>query len=162
MSGGIPQLVLMAIAAVLMTCSAISDLRWREISNGLNGLIAALAIPFWFVAGWSLWPDVPMQIGAAFAVFLVFAGMFFFNAMGGGDVKNVGAIMLWVPLPIFSASLMVMAIAGAVVSASMLVWLLVRRPENKPEVPYGVAIAAAGLWALHQQYLNQFQVIGSS
>lgn len=162
MSGGILQLVLMAIAAVLMTCSAISDLRWREISNGLNGLIAALAIPFWLVAGWSLWPDVPMQIAAAFAVFLVFAGMFFVNAMGGGDVKNVGAIMLWVPLPIFSATLMVMAIAGAVVSGSMLVWLLVRRPDKKPEVPYGVAIAAAGLWALHQQYFNQFQVIGSS
>ena len=160
MNGTLPQLVLMALAAILMTCSAISDLRWREISNGLNGLIAALAVPFWFAAGWSLWPEIPMQIGAALAVFGVFLLLYMLNAMGGGDVKNVFAVMLWVPLPLFMPSLTVMALSGAAVSGAMLVWLIVKRPEKKPEVPYGVAIAAAGLWALHQQYLNQFQFIG--
>lgn len=162
MTGQIPQTILMLLAAILMICSAISDLRWREISNGLNGLIAVFAIPFWYFAGWSLWPDVAMAAGVAAAIFAVFLLMFVFNAMGGGDVKNVFAVFLWVPVSLAMPSLMVMALSGAAVSAAMLVWQIVTRPAAKPQVPYGVAIAAAGLWALHQEYLNQFQVIASS
>jgi len=162
MNGHAPQLILMLLAAILMICSAISDLRWREISNGLNGLIAVLAIPFWFAAGWALWPDVAILVGVAAAIFAAFLLMFLFNAMGGGDVKNVFAVFLWVPVPLTTPSLMVMALSGAALSAAMLVWQIVKRPEAKPQVPYGVAIAAAGLWALHQQYLNQFQAIASS
>jgi prepilin peptidase CpaA len=162
MTGSILQFLLMLLAAILMVCSAISDLRWREISNGLNGLIALLAIPFWIAASWSLWPDVIWTMGAALIVFGFFMLLFVFNAMGGGDVKNVFAVMLWVPLPLVMPALTVMALTGAAVSGAMLVWLIVKRPEHKPEVPYGVAIAAAGLWALHQQYLNQFQFIASS
>ncbi len=160
MNGTFPQLILASLGAVLMICCAISDLRWREISNGLNGLIALLAIPFWFAVGWPLWPDVPLQIGAALAVFVCFLLLYMLNAMGAGDVKNVFAVMLWVPLPIFMPALTVMALAGAAVSGAMLIWLIAKRPEKKPEVPYGVAIAAAGLWSLHQQYLNQFRFIG--
>lgn len=156
------QLGLMTLAAILMICSAISDLRWREISNGLNGLIATVAIPFWYAAGWSLWPDVAVVTGVALATFGFFLLLYMLNAMGGGDVKNVFAVFLWVPTSIATQALMVMALAGAAVSAAMLVHQIIRRPVAKPEVPYGVAIAAAGLWALHQQYLNQFQAIGSN
>ena len=162
MNGSVIQLCLMALGALLMVCSAISDLRWREISNGLNGLIAIAAIPFWVVSGWSLWPDVPLQVAAAMACFLAFAGLFYLNAMGGGDVKNVGAVMLWVPLPLFMPALTVMAVVGGALSAIMLIHIRLRPSDKPPEVPYGVAIAAAGLWALHQQYLNHFQVIGST
>ena len=162
MNSSVIQLCLMALGALLIVCSAISDLRWREISNELNGLIAVLAIPFWVVSGWPLWPDVPLQVAAAMACFLAFAGLFYLNAMGGGDVKNVGAVMLWVPLPLFMSSLTVMAVVGGALSAVMLINIKMRPSDKPPEVPYGVAIAAAGLWALHQQYLNHFQVIGST
>lgn len=151
---------LMAILGLLMVAAAISDIRSRTISNELNAAMALLAIPFWIVGGVSLWPDVPIQFGAAFAVFLVFAGLFAMGAMGGGDVKMIGAVMLWIPLPLFLPMLTIMAIGGGILSAMMLIHMKLR-PSDKPvEVPYGVAIAAAGLWALHQHYLNQFQVIG--
>ncbi|KTE31491.1 MULTISPECIES: A24 family peptidase [unclassified Sphingopyxis] len=162
MAGHVTLLILMTLAAILMACSAISDLRWREISNGLNGLIAAFAIPFWYLAGWSPWPDVTIVMGVAAATFAFFLLLYALGAMGGGDVKNVFAVFLWIPTGIATQALMVMALAGAAVSAAMLVHQIITRPKDKPEVPYGVAIAAAGLWALHQQYLNQFQVIGSS
>ncbi|AMG74284.1 MULTISPECIES: A24 family peptidase [Sphingopyxis] len=153
---------LMALLAALMIAAAVSDLRSRSISNGLNGTIALLAIPFWIASGLSLWPDIPIQFGAAFAVFLLFAGLFAIGAMGGGDVKMIGAVMLWIPLPLFVPMLTVMALGGGLLSAIMLVHIKLR-PSGKPvEVPYGVAIAAAGLWALHQHYLNQFQFIGSA
>lgn len=159
MDSGMISLGLMAVLGLLMIAAAISDLRSRTISNELNAAMALLAIPFWVATGLSLWPDIPIQFGAALAVFLVFAGLFAIGAMGGGDVKMIGAVMLWVPLPMFLPMLTVMAVGGGILSAVMLVRMKMR-PSDKPvEVPYGVAIAAAGLWALHQQYLNQFQAI---
>ncbi|MDK2761368.1 MAG: prepilin peptidase [Sphingopyxis sp.] len=150
----------MALLGLLMVCAAISDLRSRSISNELNALMAVLAIPFWIAAGLSAWPDMAIQFGAAFAVFLAFVGLFAIGAMGGGDVKMIGAVMLWIPLPLFLPTLTVMAVGGGILSAVMLINMKLRPSAKPPEVPYGVAIAAAGLWGLHQQYLNQFQVIG--
>ncbi|MBE1526080.1 prepilin peptidase CpaA [Sphingopyxis sp. OAS728] len=151
---------LMAVLGALMIAAAISDLKSRTISNELNAAMALLAIPFWVATGLALWPDVPVQFGAAFGVFLIFAGLFAVGGMGGGDVKMIGAVMLWIPVPLFLPMLTIMAIAGGILSALMLIYMKLR-PSDKPvEVPYAVAIAAAGLWALHQQYLNQFQVIG--
>ena len=162
MENGAITLGLMAVLGLLMIAAAISDVRSRTISNELNAAMALLAIPFWITSGLALWPDVPLQFGAAFAVFLVFAGLFAIGAMGGGDVKMIGAVMLWIPLSLFMPTLTVMAIGGGILSAAMLIHMKLR-PSDKPvEVPYGVAIAAAGLWALHQQYLNQFQAIGLS
>ena len=160
MEGSTITLGLMTILGLLMIAAAISDLRSRSISNELNAAIALLAIPFWIASGLALWPDIPIQFGAAFAVFLVFAGLFAIGAMGGGDVKMIGAVMLWIPLPLFMPTLMVMAIGGGILSAVMLIYMKLRPSGAPVEVPYGVAIAAAGLWGLHQQYLNQFQVIG--
>ncbi|WP_192645760.1 prepilin peptidase [Sphingopyxis sp. OAS728] len=160
MEGSMITLGLMAVLGALMIAAAISDLKSRTISNELNAAMALLAIPFWVATGLALWPDVPVQFGAAFGVFLIFAGLFAVGGMGGGDVKMIGAVMLWIPVPLFLPMLTIMAIAGGILSALMLIYMKLR-PSDKPvEVPYAVAIAAAGLWALHQQYLNQFQVIG--
>lgn len=160
MEGSMISLGLMAVLGLMMIAAAISDLRSRTISNELNAAMALLAIPFWVATGLALWPDVPVQFGAAFGVFLIFAGLFAIGGMGGGDVKMIGAVMLWIPVPLFLPMLTIMAIAGGILSAVMLIYMKLRPSEKPVEVPYGVAIAAAGLWALHQQYLNQFQVIG--
>jgi len=160
MESGTVSLGLMIVLGLLMVAAAISDLRSRTISNELNAAMALLAIPFWIATGLSLWPEMPIQFGAALAVFLVFAGLFAIGAMGGGDVKMIGAVMLWIPLPLFMPMLTVMAVGGGILSAVMLIHMKLRPSDKLVEVPYGVAIAAAGLWALHQQYLNQFQAIG--
>lgn len=159
MQSGSVSIGLMILLGVMMIAAAVSDLRSRTISNGLNAAMALLAIPFWIAAGWSIWPDIPLQFGAAFAVFLLFAGLFAIGAMGGGDVKMIGAVMLWIPLPLFVPMLTIMAIGGGILSAVMLVQSKIRPSDKVIEVPYGVAIAIAGLWALHQQYLNHFQFI---
>lgn len=162
MENGTIALGLMALLGLMMVAAAISDIRSRTISNELNAAIAVLAIPFWIVSGLALWPDMPIQFGAALVVFMIFAGLFAIGAMGGGDVKMIGGVMLWIPLPLFLPMLMVMAIGGGILSAVMLIYMKLRPSDRAVEVPYGVAIAAAGLWALHQHYLNQFQAIGST
>ncbi|WP_338425380.1 A24 family peptidase [Sphingopyxis kveilinensis] len=162
MENGTIALGLMALLGLMMVAAAISDIRSRTISNELNAAIAVLAIPFWIVSGLALWPDIPIQFGAALLVFLIFAGLFAIGAMGGGDVKMIGGVMLWIPLPLFLPMLMIMAIGGGILSAFMLIYMKLRASDKAADVPYGVAIAAAGLWALHQHYLNQFQAIGST
>ena len=69
MDSGTISLGLMAIFGLLMIAAAISDLRSRTISNELNAAIALLAIPFWIASGLALWPDMPVQFGAAFVFF---------------------------------------------------------------------------------------------
>jgi len=162
MESGILSIALMLALAAFMIAAAISDVRSRTISNRLNAAIALLAIPFWAVSGLALWPEIPIQIGAALAVFAIFVGLFAFGAMGGGDVKMIGGVMLWIPVNLFLEALTVMAVGGGILSAVMLVHSKLRPSDKSVEVPYGVAIAAAGLWALHQQYLNHFQAIGLS
>lgn len=162
MESGTISLSLMVLLAVLMIAAAVSDLRSRTISNGLNAAMALLAIPFWLASGLAFWPDAALQVACAVAVFLVFAGLFAIGAMGGGDVKMIGAVMLWIPLNLVLPMLTIMAIGGGILSAIMLVQSKIRPTNKTIEVPYGVAIAAAGLWALHQQYLNHFQGIGST
>lgn len=153
---------LSAVLAVLMIAAAISDIRTRTISHALNGAMAALAIPFWIFAGLPFWPEIASQIGIAVATFAVFAGLFFLGGMGGGDVKMVGAVMLWVRPDLALPALTLVALSGGILSAGMLIHSRLRPKPEKPEVPYGVAIAIGGLWALHQQYLNQFPSIGAA
>jgi prepilin peptidase CpaA len=156
MSGSIPSLIFAAMLALMMLAAAVSDLRTRTISNGLNAAMALLAIPYWFVIGLSPWPEMALQFGLALLVFAVFVGLFLIGGMGGGDVKMIGALALWVPPSLMLPMLTVMAVGGGLLSGGMLIEKLVRGRTEPPEVPYGVAIAAAGLWVLHQQYLNQF------
>lgn len=143
----------------MMLVAAISDLRTRTIANGLNAAMALLAIPYWFAIGLSPWPDMVMQFGLALVVFAAFVGLFMIGGMGGGDVKMIGALALWVPPSMMLPMLTIMAIGGGLLSGAMLIEKIARKRTDPPEVPYGVAIAAAGLWVLHQQYLNQFPVI---
>src|SRR3546814_2108136 len=95
MDNGAISLGLMVILGLLMIAAAISDVRSRTISNELNAGMALLAILFWIASGLAPWPDVAIQFGAAFLVFLLFAGLFAVAAMGGGDVKMIGAVMRW-------------------------------------------------------------------
>ena len=68
----------------------------RTIPNGLNVAIALLAIPFWWATGLPSGPT-PRCRSASPPVFAVFAVAFAIGRMGGGDVKLIGALALWLP-----------------------------------------------------------------
>ncbi|MDA4831224.1 hypothetical protein NY536_07050, partial [Enterobacter hormaechei] len=77
-----------------------------------------------------------------------FAGIFAAGWMGGGDVKMIGALALWLPPGGVLSMLMLMAIAGGAITIVMVADSRWRRREGAVEVPYGVAIAAAALLTL--------------
>ena len=147
---------LIAILAAMLIVAATGDLRTRTIPNWLNAAIALGAIPFWLASGLSLWPDMAIQIGVASAVFALFAAAFYFGAMGGGDVKMVAAVALWLPLGAVIKLLVIMSIAGGVLTAAMLIRHRLAKSGKELEVPYGVAIAFGGFWLIAERFLNQF------
>jgi len=143
---------LLAALAIALLVAAVTDLRSRQIGNWLNGGIALAAPLFWWASDLALWPDIALQLGVAFGTFAVLAALFAMGAMGGGDVKLLAALALWIaPLP-FLNLLVMMALLGGVLTVLFCAWHVARRQREKLAIPYGVAIAMAGLWVLGTNY----------
>jgi prepilin peptidase CpaA len=53
----------------------------------------------------------------------------------------------------FVQLLVIMAIAGGVLTVVMFFWHTARKQKDKLAIPYGVAIAFGGLWVLAANYL---------
>ena len=153
MHGTYFQYGLLAALAIALLIAAFTDFRSRKIANWLNGAIALGAPLFWWASGLSLWPGIAMQLGVAFAAFVVLAGLFAIRAMGGGDVKLLTALALWIEPTQFLRLLIVMALLGGVLTLVFGMWHLMRRRKDRLAIPYGVAIAAAGLFVLGTNYL---------
>lgn len=150
------SIFVVGILALMLLFAAIGDLRSRQIPNWLNGAIALLAVPYWWTVGLSLWPDVAIQIGVALGVFFLFAVLFRFGAMGGGDVKLVAALALWLPPVGVLHLLVITSIAGGVLTLAMVVRHRLSKAGHQLEIPYGVAIAFGGLWLFSEPFLNHF------
>ena len=149
-----------------MAFAASSDLLTMRISNKLVLLLAA-----GFVA-MALFIEMPLQQFAmhllcAFVVLVVAFGMFAMRWIGGGDAKLAAATALWLGFwaptgePTLMAYLAYTALFGGVLTLAILLlrrvpleglfsgrpWLnwLGRLHDPKQGVPYGVAMALAGL-----------------
>jgi prepilin peptidase CpaA len=147
---------LLVALGLLLVSAGIQDARTREIANWKNAAIALLAPVWWWANGLAIWPDVAIQIGVALLVFAFFAGAFALGQMGGGDVKMIGALALWLPVMPLIWLIVLMSLLGGGLTLLMVAEKLVRRHERLLEIPYGVAIAIAGLLVLREPIINHF------
>ncbi len=150
----------LAALAIALAAAAVGDLAHRRIANRLNGAIALAAPLFWWAGGLS-----PGAIGGQLALALgclgISTGLFAVGAMGGGDVKLLTALALWIRPMWFAQLLVVMALAGGVLALLFVVGRSLsasgtRRAAKRQAtagLPYGVAIAVGGLWVLARDYL---------
>lgn len=154
--------ILIALPCFLLA-AAICDIRRRSIPNVLTGSMAAVGLIV-SLTGQGMSAIVPAALGAVVS-FSVGVMMLFARLVGGGDVKFFAAMAIWLgPAASIDAAL-AMAIAGG-----LLALFFLRRPApasgvaqaDGPEswvgrlqldegrdfdrVPYGVAVAAGGLW----------------
>lgn len=153
---------LLVALAIALIFAAVSDIRERKIANWLNIGIAAGAPVFWIASGMAFWPDMVIQLGLAFVVFWAFAGLFALGALGGGDVKLLGALALWFTPLAFLDMLVVMAVVGGATAVAFVVRRAVFKPETPGTLPYGVAITAGALWVLGSTYIPATGVAGVS
>jgi len=163
MNAGFTELLL-GLLAILLIVAAVIDVRTLTISNGLNATVALLAPVYWWSIGLPWWPDAAVHVAVAAGVFVILAMTFYMGMMGGGDVKLAAAIALWFQPITTLKFLVIMSLAGGLLT---LIVLAIHKKRGKPpvegeaeparpEVPYGVAIAAGALWILAQRFLNQF------
>lgn len=140
---------LMLLAPVLLAVAA-SDLRHMRIPNALS--LAAVAL-FAICLPWFPAEDLPLRLGVAAAVFILGFGAFCLRLIGGGDVKILAALLLFVPVPTMPvfANLFAAALAVGIVTLLLVRLLPVARRSSWPSMqrtrrfPMGISIALAGL-----------------
>jgi prepilin peptidase CpaA len=142
--GGLLIPSLIAILLLLLTTAGIEDARTREIANAKNAAIALLAPLWWWANDLSLLM-MAVQFGVALTVFALFLGIYAMGQMGGGDVKMLGALTLWLPFHAVPSMLMAMSLIGGALTLLILIDRWRRRETAPAEIPYGVAIAVAGM-----------------
>ena len=152
MQGGIFSYGLLSALAIALLIAAFTDLRRRQIDNWLNAAIALTAPLFWLASG-QTFVDVCFHLIIALVMFFLLAFMFALRAMGGGDVKLLTALALWIEPIWFVKLLMVMSLLGGALTVVVVGLHYARRSQGRIMVPYGIAISFAGLWALACQYL---------
>ncbi len=158
----IDRLIVVFFLALLLWV-AVSDFRDFVIPNRLVLALVAL-YPAHVIA--SAQPvQWLMSVGIGVAVFLVGTAFFAFKAMGGGDVKLLGVSVMWAGMDLFFPFFVVVVVSGFVLalvvalrssladvkpdggrSLVIAVAGLRHAPLLKLTIPYGVAIAAGGMY----------------
>ena len=152
MQGGFVSYALLAALATALVFAAVTDIRRRQIDNWLTAAIALTAPLFWLATGLG-WEQVAWQVGIGVITFVVLAALFALGQMGGGDVKLLTALALWVQPFWFTRLIVVMAIVGGLLTLAFALHHRLKKREDRLAVPYGVAISIAGLWTLARQYV---------
>lgn len=162
---------LLIILAVLLTAAAAEDVTRLRISNAISAGVLVAGLIAMAHAGLTL--GLYQNFVVCIAILAI--GTFLFSAghVGGGDVKLLAAVGLWVN---FAAALWLLAavfIAGGVLALVVLASRPLQRKrvsrakDRGRQVPYGVAIALGaavlfssqlGMWGHGYQKPNPFAV----
>ncbi len=170
-------ILVLTVFPILVTYAAISDIRTLRIPNWLNLAIAGSFFPVALIAG------MPLEVmvwhlaafGAAFALgFTIFA----LNLFGGGDAKMIPAAAIWLGWgdggEYMITFFIMTSLAGGLLAIISFIWRKLtvevgvwasegagqKMLEKKPDLPYGVAIAAGALITYPQTWWSPF-ILGS-
>jgi len=141
----------------LMIFAAVSDLFTMTISNRVSIALAVVFVPLAARGGMPVGEiGIHLAIGAAILV-LTFA-LFAFGWIGGGDAKLAAATAIWIDWDRLADYGLDAALIGGALTLAILqlrrwplpVWAgplawLTRLHDKNAGVPYGIALAAAGL-----------------
>lgn len=121
-----------------------TDLFRRVIPNTIVLVLIAGFAGLWLLGSIG---DAPLRLAAATAILGGGFALFARDVIGAGDAKLAGAMALWLDpaqLPLFLALCGLIGLA-LVAAAGVRVWLSPARAALVPTLPYGVALAGAGL-----------------
>jgi len=144
--------LLLSALGLLLVSAGIEDARSRNIANWKNAAIALLAPLWWWANGLALWPDIVIQLGIASLVLAFFVGAYALGQMGGGDVKLLAALALWLPGQPLIGMLVLMSLIGGILTMVMVAERWTQLRGGLSALPWRaivpVALALAALLAL--------------
>jgi prepilin peptidase CpaA len=133
--------------AGLLAWAAFEDARTYLIRNRVCAAVAAL-YPAYALSCTAPSAMLPSLV-AAVAVLALGIALFSRGLLGGGDVKLMAAVSLWAGPALVLPFVFVTGIAGGALSLALVTPRLFSRSAAvvaAPPVPYGVAVAAGGLY----------------
>lgn len=152
-----PSALPIVLFAAAMIFAGLRDLTTMTIPNWLTLGLALAFLLAAFLVGMSL-EEIGLHASAGLALLLVGMGLFGMGWIGGGDAKFVAAASLWLGWAQALPYLLVATILGGGLTLLILfyrsmplpafvfrVGWLSRLHDRKEGVPYGIALAAAGL-----------------
>jgi prepilin peptidase CpaA len=159
------QTIVVAVAIGVLLAIAYGDLRTRRIPNVLAAAIAVLGLARMILAANLV--EAGHTLVVSVVVFTAGFLLFWRGVLGGGDAKLIGAMALLIGFDDLLDFLLLMSVCGGALAFAILARNRFRahrrhlsqkvrapftmqcaggsRPLVRPTVPYGVAIAAAGV-----------------
>lgn len=157
--------MLLALVGAAMIAGAVYDVTTLTIPNWISLALLAL-FPFVAIAADISWAEAGMHLGVGVAALLAGMALFAGNVIGGGDAKLFAAVSLFVGAAWFGVFIFAVAVAGGLLALSVVAvrWAAMtgfagRLPwidhltKSDAGIPYGIAIAAGGLFVLPSTHL---------
>lgn len=176
---------ILILVMVLLIIAAITDLKLRKIPNWIPLSIFILFLAYLggqhFIEGAPIFLPPVSSLITGFATFLVFAGLFYFNMIGGGDVKLITAVAFFAGQAQIVSFIVLMALAGGILAIFYVFQrekvpdfevksnnlaeggqikkdeIQVKNSKNKNKsgnIPYGIAISVGGLFVVNRILTN--------
>lgn len=149
---------ILLIFPAIMAFAAASDLFTMTISNRVSLLLVAGFATLALTTGMD-WTTIGMHLLAGTAVLIVTFALFAFGWIGGGDAKLAAATALWLGWSQLLSYALYSSLLGGILTIALLTlraaplhpsflvreaWY-VRITDKGTGIPYGIALAAAGL-----------------
>ena len=151
------QALTLILFPALMIFAAISDLFTMTISNRVSIALVVAFVPLAYFCGVAP-AEIGLHVACGAGVLVLTFGMFAFGWIGGGDAKLAAATAVWVGWQALGNYGLQATLLGGALTLLLLqfrhlpmpgwglrVGWLMRLHDPKVGVPYGIALAAAGL-----------------
>lgn len=158
---------LLLLFPAIMAFAAFSDLFTMTIPNRVSLVLVAGFIALAILAGMPL-KTIGLHLAAGMAVLVITFTMFAFGWIGGGDAKLAAATGLWCGFGVLVEYLLLASVLGGLLTIAILYWRAYHLPNfalkihwifrlhhHKTGIPYGIALAAAGLMVYPQTAIWQ-------
>jgi prepilin peptidase CpaA len=159
------EIAILLIFPAMMAFAAASDLFTMTISNRVSLILVAGFMVLAIVTGMS-WATIGMHLSAGFLVLAICFGFFALGVMGGGDAKLAASTALWLGWSQLLDYALIASLCGGLLTLGLLLlrgapmhppFLLregwyARITDQKTGIPYGIALAAAGLILYPQSF----------
>ncbi len=152
-----PDALLLVVFPALMAYAAFSDLFTMTISNWISILLVVAFVAMGLMLGLPA-TTIELHLACGFGVLILTFVLFAFGWIGGGDAKLAATTAVWMGFDHLAEYGMGSALLGGVLTLLLLQFRRFPMPEwaqargwiarlhaKESGVPYGIALAAAGL-----------------